>query len=147
MWLLILPIACQSHDGIGKGALREHSLQVQSANLNSSAADGKLQEAGNSVLVAELGSFSLEFTRLSQLSNDPRYFDAIQRITDEFDRQQETTKLPGMFPVVVNAKDLDLGNDSSYTLSTMADSFYKYLPKVNQIDVPHRPRPLGTNES
>ena len=109
----------------------------QLANQDPSAAEGQRQAADSSVLVAELGSLSLEFTRLSQISKDPRYFDAIQRITDQFDSQQETTKLPGMFPVVVNAKDLDLGSDSGYTLGAMADSFYEYLPKVDQSGTAH----------
>ena len=48
--------------------------------------------------VAELGSLSLEFTRLSQLTKDSKWFDAIQRITDLFEQQQYKTKLPGMWP-------------------------------------------------
>lgn len=66
--------------------------QDHSADSALSAAAGNFQEAGDFVLLAELGSLSLEFSRLSQISEDPRYFDAIQRITDDFDRQQENTK-------------------------------------------------------
>lgn len=84
------------------------------------------------MLLAELGFLSLEMASLFQVFKDPRFFDAIQRITDEFDRQQERTKLPGMFLVVVNAKNLDVGSDSGYTLGAMADSFYEYLSKVRK---------------
>ncbi|KAI9876893.1 MAG: hypothetical protein M1830_005374 [Pleopsidium flavum] len=94
-----------------------------------SAVQGKPQEALENVLVAEIGSLSLEFTRLSQLSKDPKYFDAIQRITEQFDLQQNHTKLPGMWPVVVNAKDLSFTGDNTFTLGAMADSLYEYLPK------------------
>ena len=93
------------------------------------AKNGGQQEAASGMLVSELGSLSLEFTRLSQLTGDPRWFDAIQRITDLFDAQQGKTKLPGMWPVVVNAHDEDLTGDGGFTLGGMSDSLYEYFPK------------------
>lgn len=96
---------------------------------------GQRQEAGESVLVAELGSLSVEFTRLSQLTKDPKYFDAVQRITNHFDEQQNATKLPGMWPVVVNAKTTSFTGDTAFTLGGMSDSVYEYLPKVLQRSV------------
>ena len=65
---------------------------------------GKPIEAHTSTLVAELGSLTLEFTRLAQLTGEQRYFDAVQRISNEFQKVQKKTKLPGMWPVIVNAK-------------------------------------------
>lgn len=96
----------------------------------SRARGGEMQEADENVLAAEIGSLTLELTRLSQITGDGRYFDAVQRIMDQFDQQQMDTKLPGMWPVVVNARNLDLRSDSGYTLGAMADSLYEYLPKV-----------------
>ncbi|GAD94947.1 endoplasmic reticulum mannosyl-oligosaccharide 1,2-alpha-mannosidase, putative [Paecilomyces variotii No. 5] len=93
------------------------------------ALKGAPQEAGDSVLVAEIGSLTLEFTRLSQLTNDDRYFDAVQRIMNAFDSQQHQTKLPGMWPIVVNAKTLNFHEYSGFTIGGMADSLYEYLPK------------------
>ena len=89
------------------------------------------QEAGDNVLVAEIGSLTLEFTHLSQLSNDSRYFDAVQRIMDVFDAQQDQTKLPGMWPIIVNTKTLNFHDFSGFTIGGMADSLYEYLPKVS----------------
>jgi mannosyl-oligosaccharide alpha-1,2-mannosidase len=97
------------------------------------AARGVPQEASDGVLVAEIGSLTLEFTRLSQLTGDPRYFDAVQRIMDVFHDQQSKTKLPGMWSVVVNARDLDFTAGTSFTIGGMADSLYEYLPKVGLI--------------
>lgn len=94
------------------------------------AIDEVSQEAGDSVLVSEIGSLTLEFTRLSQITGDSRYFDAIQRIMDVFEEQQDKTKLPGMWPVVVNAKTGDYTEFPGFTLGGMADSLYEYLPKV-----------------
>lgn len=92
------------------------------------AMDGR-QEALGSVLLAEVGSLSLEFTRLTQLSGDLKYYDAIQRITDVFEKQQNDTKLPGLWPVRVNTLSQDFTKDRTFTFGGMADSLYEYFPK------------------
>lgn len=84
--------------------------------------------ASEGSLLAELGTLSLEFTRLSQLTGDSKYFDAIQRVTDAFEASQNNTKMPGLWPTFVNAKTLQFDN-SGFTLGGMADSMYEYLPK------------------
>jgi mannosyl-oligosaccharide alpha-1,2-mannosidase len=49
--------------------------------------------------LAELGSLSMEFTRLAQLTKDPKYYDAIARVTNAlFEWQERGTKLDGLFP-------------------------------------------------
>ena len=96
------------------------------------AKDGEKQEAGEQCLIAELGSLTLEFTRLSQLTNDPKYFDAIQRITNVLHDVQPKTRLPGMWAVIVNAAHLKF-TDIGFTLGGMADSLYEYLPKQHML--------------
>lgn len=83
--------------------------------------------AANTIL-AELGSLNLEFTRLSQLTKDPKFFDASQRIADFLEQEQNKTKLPGLWPVSVNALDKHF-SDGRFTVGGMADSTYEYLPK------------------
>ncbi|KAL0260718.1 hypothetical protein SLS55_004408 [Diplodia seriata] len=58
--------------------------------------------AATRVVLAEIGSLSVEFTRLAQLTKEPKYYDAIARITDAFNEWQDTL-LPGMWPVQVDA--------------------------------------------
>lgn len=94
------------------------------------AAEGKVQEASDNALSAEIGSLTLEFTRLAQITGDARFFDAVQRIMDIFEAQQNSTKLPGMWPIVVNAKTLDFTAWNLFTIGGMADSLYEYLPKA-----------------
>ncbi|GAQ38177.1 hypothetical protein AtubIFM55763_001356 [Aspergillus tubingensis] len=96
------------------------------------SADGLSIEPGRNTILAELGSLNLEFTRLSQLTKDPKYFDAIQRITDFLEDTQETTDVPGMWPMMVNAKDLEFA-DPRFTIGGMADSTYEYLPKEHML--------------
>lgn len=93
------------------------------------AAHREEQLAEENVLGAELGSFILEFTRLSQITGDPKYFDAAQRVMELFDKQQDATKLAGLWPVSVNAKE-QLFDDDTFTLGAEASSLYKSLPRA-----------------
>lgn len=54
-------------------------------------------------MLAEIGSLSLEFTRLAQITKETKYYDAIARITNEFERWQNNTKIPGLWPKHVDA--------------------------------------------
>ena len=96
------------------------------------AKNGEKQEASEGCLIAEIGSLDLEFTRLAQLTGDAKFFDAIQRITDVLDEQQNKTALPGLWPVIMDAKRARF-NDVGFTLGGMADSTYEYLPKQHML--------------
>lgn len=97
------------------------------------AARGEHQVAHDAVLLAEIGSFSLEFIRLSMLTGDPKWFDAVQNIMEALQKQQQKTRLPGMWPVVVDVRRQDFGRHNQYTLGAMADSLYEYLPKTHAL--------------
>ncbi|PVH78996.1 glycoside hydrolase family 47 protein [Cadophora sp. DSE1049] len=92
-------------------------------------AKGNAQKAPERMLVSELGSLSLEFTRLSQLTGDMKYYDAVQRIGDEFEKSQNGTKLPGLWPVSIDAFKPSFAEDNFFTLGGMSDSLYEYFPK------------------
>lgn len=96
------------------------------------AKKGAKQEADESALIAEIGSLTLEFTRLAQLTKDARFFDAVQRITNILDEQQNKTVLPGLWPVIMDAKRGKFA-DVGFTLGGMADSTYEYLPKQHML--------------
>ena len=55
------------------------------------------------VVLAELGSLSIEFTRLAQITKEARYYDAVARITNEFEIWQNNTRMPGLWPLKVDA--------------------------------------------
>ncbi|KAL2268320.1 hypothetical protein VTJ83DRAFT_3166 [Remersonia thermophila] len=64
------------------------------------------KRASTSAGVAELGSMSMEFTRLAQLTGKHKYYDAIARITDAFEDLQNrkgATAIPGIFPENLDA--------------------------------------------
>lgn len=54
-------------------------------------------------MLAELGSLSVEFTRLAQITHTSKYYDAIARITNELESWQNNTKMPGLWPMMVDA--------------------------------------------
>ncbi|UKZ94460.1 uncharacterized protein TrAFT101_009332 [Trichoderma asperellum] len=97
------------------------------------AVSGKRQTAPPSLLIAEIGSLTMEFTRLSIITEDAKWFDAVQRIMDAMADQQDSTALPGLWPLVVSAKDQIFNIGNMFTLGAMADSAYEYLPKMSAL--------------
>lgn len=98
-----------------------------------SKANGIDQAADSQILLAELGSFAMEFIRLSQATGDPKWYDIANRITQLLAQQQTKTKLPGMWPVRVDAKNMDLTAGTTFTLGSMADSTYEYFAKTHAL--------------
>ncbi|KAK8217854.1 glycosyl hydrolase family 47-domain-containing protein [Phyllosticta capitalensis] len=67
--------------------------------------------AGTRVVLAELGSLNLEFTRLAQLTKEDKYYDAIARITNAF-KEWDDTLVPGLWPVHVDASGCKLATQT-----------------------------------
>ncbi|KAI9892643.1 MAG: hypothetical protein M1814_001336 [Vezdaea aestivalis] len=59
------------------------------------------------IVLAEIGSLSLEFTRLAQLTKQPKYYDAVARITDALEKWQMQTVIPGLWPLTIDASGCD----------------------------------------
>ena len=96
------------------------------------ALEGATQIANPSTIVAEIGSLTLEFTRLSQLTGDAKYFDATARIMQKFQESQPLTRLPGLWPTIIDAEHMSF-NERGFTLGALADSLYEYLPKQHML--------------
>jgi mannosyl-oligosaccharide alpha-1,2-mannosidase len=97
--------------------------------LNFDDAKNGLQMAGTADPSASPCSLSLEFTRLSQLTGDSRFYDAISRVTDFLERTQNKTNLPGLWPKLVDFRHERVDGEG-FTLGALADSLYEYLPKM-----------------
>lgn len=93
------------------------------------AKDGELQ-AGTRDPSASVTSSGLEFTRLTQLTGDNKYYDAIDRVARFLESTQNSTKLPGMWPTYLNMQTQDVTIESDFTVGALADSLYEYLPKM-----------------
>lgn len=89
------------------------------------------------MVLAELGSLSVEFTRLAQITKENKYYDAIARITDALKKWQMKTTLPGLWPLKLDAsgcKKPEIIRDSSITQTSLPiftddDSAGKQPPK------------------
>ncbi|KAK4044468.1 glycoside hydrolase [Parachaetomium inaequale] len=97
-----------------------------------SAKEGKLVASGHEASAA-VGSLSLEFTRLSQLSGDPKYYHAIDNIKKELERTQDKTNLPGMWPIFVDLQNNFFVPGTAFSLGAAADSAYEYLSKMHAL--------------
>lgn len=86
--------------------------------------------AGTHEPSAASATLSMEFTRLAQITQDPKYYDAISRVTNLMAQAQNQTKLPGLWPAFWDLSNTDLTSDNSFTLGALADSLYEYLPKM-----------------
>lgn len=85
------------------------------------------------VVSASPGTLTLELTRLSQITGDPKYYDAITGIVDLFYRGQNQTVVPGLFPMFVSMAHLDVTAGNTFTLGGCADSLYEYFPKMHAL--------------
>jgi mannosyl-oligosaccharide alpha-1,2-mannosidase len=87
--------------------------------------------AASKVVLAELGSLSVEFTRLAQITKDNKYYDAIARITNDLEAWQNNTKLPGLWPVMVDASGCQKPDHSSAQMAHSASQGpQSFLPPI-----------------
>ncbi|KAH7153426.1 glycoside hydrolase [Dactylonectria macrodidyma] len=100
--------------------------------LNFADAEKGRQVAGINDPSAAPGSLCLEFTRLSQLTGDSKFYDAADRVTQFLARAQNHSMLPGMWPVTLDFEHEQV-RDGSFSLGALADSLYEYLPKMHAL--------------
>ena len=98
-----------------------------------SALKGGAQDTDLHAASANIGSLGLEFIRLSQLTEDPKFFDAVQSISDVLLQAQNKTALPGLWPTFINAQTQDFESGNDFSLGALADSLYEYLPKTHML--------------
>lgn len=85
------------------------------------------------VVSASPGTITLEFSRLSQITGDSKYYAAVSQVMDTFHEHQMKTKLPGMWPMRVSMLTKDLTSGYQFTIGGNADSLYEYLPKAHAL--------------
>ncbi|KIW66862.1 hypothetical protein PV04_06154 [Phialophora macrospora] len=87
--------------------------------------------------LAEIGTLSLEFARLSQITGDRRYMDTVELLARVLARTQHDSGIPGLWPETVRPSSV-AGQGSSFaqgslrwSLGAGSDSAYEYLPKAH----------------
>ncbi|KAF1843363.1 glycoside hydrolase family 47 protein [Cucurbitaria berberidis CBS 394.84] len=89
--------------------------------------------AETSICFACLGSLAMELTRLAQISAQPKFYDVVARVSALIDRMQDTTKIPGLWPTMVNAANEEFNQSRSFSIGALADSTYEYFPKMHAL--------------
>lgn len=88
------------------------------------------ERASRTACLAELGSLSVEFTRLAQLTKEPRYYDAVARVTNGLEELQNRTSLPGLWPLQIDLSGCKKPDSSSSRHSRGSSS--KLQPKPSK---------------
>ncbi|KAJ9662745.1 hypothetical protein H2198_001194 [Neophaeococcomyces mojaviensis] len=70
---------------------------------------------------------SLEFTRLTQLTGDNKYYDAVARVADVMYENQNYTKLPGLWPASVDLQNNIYNHDNTFTLGASSGMMYRTI--------------------
>ncbi|KAI8076466.1 glycoside hydrolase [Gilbertella persicaria] len=94
--------------------------------------NNKTAEETDTINLAEFGSYTMEFTRLSQVTGNPKYKTLADNLTKAAIRQP--TRIPGLFPTSWNFKPFSPQSDSYITMGGGGDSFYEYLIKNYILD-------------
>lgn len=90
-------------------------------------------DAESSLCFACIGSLTMEFTRLAQITSQPKYYDAVARVSAVLDRVQNSTKIPGLWPTMGNAAKQEFNQSRSFSIGALADSTYEYFPKMHAL--------------
>lgn len=72
--------------------------------------NSKTPEVTNHINLAEFGTYSMEFTKLSQVTNDPKYESLVNDLTNA--AIQQPTRIPGLFPTTWTVKPFAPVNSS-----------------------------------
>ena len=97
----------------------------------------KSQRSGPHTVLAELGSLSVEFTRLAQITKDNKFYDAVARITDALEEWQMKTSMPGLWPLKLDSSGCNkTGGKVTAKLppNTVDTSRLTYLPVTGESD-------------
>ncbi|KAJ6440670.1 glycoside hydrolase family 47 protein [Purpureocillium lavendulum] len=129
---VLLQKAVELGDMIYTGFNTENGMPVDFIDFEA-AKRGDLLSVEERVVSASPGTLALELTHLSQLTGDDKYYDAASRVMDLFYRGQNSTELPGVWPIWVSMKHQDVTTGGAFTLGGSQDSLYEYLPKMHQL--------------
>eukprot|EP01125_Pyxidicula_operculata_P021531 TRINITY_DN832_c0_g2_i2.p1 TRINITY_DN832_c0_g2~~TRINITY_DN832_c0_g2_i2.p1 ORF type:complete len:509 (+),score=56.19 TRINITY_DN832_c0_g2_i2:83-1528(+) len=81
--------------------------------------------ASSSAILAEMGSFQVEFAYLSHITKDNKY---IEKATNIYNQILNNVPDDYLFPVYISPTNFEFKSDL-YTLGRLSDSFYEYLLK------------------
>ena len=99
-------------------------------------------------VLAEIGSLSVEFTRLAQITKEHKYYDAIARITDALEEWQMKTSIPGLWPLKLDASGCKKAEASDVVAAPIVDNKVDSIPEsiASEVLVGGDPEPGATGQ-
>ncbi|KAI9275413.1 glycoside hydrolase [Sporodiniella umbellata] len=85
-------------------------------------------EKSTEVNLAEFGTYTMEFTRLSQVTGNPKYEQLAMELT--YAALEQSTTLPGLYPNTWTVNPFKPVGSSLINIGGGGDSFYEYLIKT-----------------
>ncbi|KAL1604619.1 hypothetical protein SLS59_003814 [Nothophoma quercina] len=129
---VLLQKAIEVGDLLYAGFNTENGMPVDFISFET-AKEGTGLHVESQVVSASPGTITLEFSRLSQLTGDNKYYAAVSHVMDLFNENQNATSLPGMWPMYISMNKKDVRNGYQFTIGGNADSLYEYLPKAHAL--------------
>jgi mannosyl-oligosaccharide alpha-1,2-mannosidase len=129
---VLLQKAVEVGDLLYAGFNTENGMPVDFITFET-AKEGTGLRVESQVVSASPGTITLEFSRLSQLTGDNKYYAAVSQVMDLFYENQNATSLPGMWPMMISMSQTDVRNGYQFTIGGNADSLYEYLPKAHAL--------------
>lgn len=96
------------------------------------ARSGRLEPENNQPATSITG-LSLEFTRLSQLTGDDKYYHVVARVINRLEDWQNRTKIIGLWPSYFDLKDDTFNHDNVFSLGAASGTTYEYLVKMHAL--------------
>lgn len=87
--------------------------------------------------LADVGSLYLELARLSQITQDEKYMNTVDFVSQVFARTQNESSIPGLWPEIVSPAAIGgertnfARKSTRFALGALSDSAYEYLVKTH----------------
>jgi mannosyl-oligosaccharide alpha-1,2-mannosidase len=136
--LSLEPVLLEKAIQLGEMLYRAFDTTNNTPQSNLNIEDAKI--TGRSEFPAEsfmcfacLGSLTMEFTRLAQVTSESKYYDIVAKISIMMDRTQNSTQVPGLWPTTVDAAREEFNSSRFFSIGALADSTYEYFPKMHAL--------------
>ena len=129
----LLPILVELGDMLIRAFDTSNGMPCSYCHLASNSSDEHFESVGDAAL-ADVGSLTLEFSRLSQITGDNKYIHTIDWLSSVFAQTQNDSSIPGPWPQGLDATSIGpdgkfVHNCWTYSLGALSDSTYEYLVK------------------
>ncbi|KAF8977088.1 Mannosyl-oligosaccharide 1,2-alpha-mannosidase IB [Entomortierella lignicola] len=122
----ILDAAVKLGDQLAQAFIDSKHLPANTIYKNGTVAAKKI--LGNKVSLAEVGTFQIEFRKLSQLSGNDKFAKIADKNFEYFSSLQ--TMIPGLYPAYFDPEKFNERDDYVASFGSLSDGFYEYLLKT-----------------